>query len=143
MDEIRTFDPTDRAAYRHWSEERVRFADLDALGHVNNNAIGVYFESGRLEFFRTVGLHEEGTSQATVVARLAMEFLTEIRYPSRLDIGTRPVQVGRSSFTYRQGLFVDGRCVATAETVSVLFNLQTRRSEPLSDEQRSRIAAWL
>src|SRR3546814_10515686 len=116
MGQHTTFDPADRASYRHWSEERMRCSDLDVLGHANNNAIGVYFETARLEFFRQVRLHDGAENQATVVARLAIDFLAELTFPNRLEIGTRPVRLGNSSFTYRQGIFVAERCIATAET---------------------------
>ncbi|HET8728516.1 MAG TPA: thioesterase family protein [Alphaproteobacteria bacterium] len=138
-----TFDPADRASYRHWTEERVRFADLDPLGHANNNAIGVYFETARLAFFRDLQLHEGIEDQATVVARLAIDFRAELTFPNRLEVGTRPVRLGNSSFTYVQGLFAGAACVATAETVSVLFNLKTRRSDRLTDAQRNRLSAYL
>lgn len=136
------FDPTDRGSYRHWADERVRFSDLDPLGHVNNNAIGIYFESGRLAFFDAVRLHEGLDHQRSVVVRLAIDFRAELTWPASLDIGTRLVRLGSSSLTYAQGLFADGRCIATAETVSVLFDLRSRRPEALGQDQRDRLSAW-
>ena len=41
------FDPRARASYRAWVQIPIRFSDQDLLGHVNNNAIGVYFEHAR------------------------------------------------------------------------------------------------
>src|SRR5919112_664081 len=38
----------DPSFYRHWIEDRVRFADLDPLGHCNNAAIGGFFEAPRV-----------------------------------------------------------------------------------------------
>lgn len=140
-------DPADPAGYRHWTAERVRFSDLDPLGHVNNNAFGVYFETARLGFFEAARLHEAANGagarrEATVVARLTIDFLAELGYPAELRVGTRLSRLGRSSFTYRQGLFRDDQCFATAETISVLFDLETRRPKPLSDAQRDRLAAF-
>lgn len=142
MDQTPPFDPADRASYRHWTEETVRFADLDPLGHANNNAVGVYFETARVTFLREIGLLDGADGQGTVVVRLAIDFRAELTFPNRLAIGTRLIRLGTSSFAYRQGLFVGDRCIATAETVSVLFNLGTRRADPLTGRQRSRLAAW-
>jgi acyl-CoA thioester hydrolase len=141
------FEPTDRAAYRQWTPERVRFADLDPLGHVNNNAFGVYFETARLGFFDAARLHEEANrggarNEATVVVRVAIDFRAELGYPADLDIGTRLTRMGKSSFTYVQGLFVGDTCHATCETISVLFDLMTRGTKPLSAAQRARLAAF-
>lgn len=144
------FDPADPAAYRQWTGERVRFSDLDPLGHVNNNAFGVYFETARLGFFEAVRLHQEANAgtgvesrrEATVVARLTIDFLAELGYPADLRVGTRLSRLGRSSFAYRQGLFSGDRCFATAETISVLFDLRDRKPKPLSPAQRERLTAF-
>jgi len=144
------FDSAARDSYAHWTPERVRFSDLDPLGHVNNNVFGVYFETARLAFFAATRLHAEAYEgravgerrEATVVARLTVEYRAELGYPAELEIGTRLVGLGGASFTYRQALFVGTTCHAVAETVSVLFDLTTRRSRPLSPEQRGRLAAF-
>lgn len=136
-------DLTDRSTFRFWSTERVRFSDLDALGHVNNNAIGIYFESSRLAFFEHETLYEGVPGTASVVARLAIDFLAEIPYPAAPEIGLRVTRIGGKSFTYVQGLFLGARCHATAETVSVMFDRTTRRSQPLTDRQKAILAGYL
>jgi len=131
------FDPADPASYPFWSSEQVRYSDQDPLGHVNNNAYGVYFETARLDFFLAADLrHGSMADAAGVVRRLDMEFLRELTWPSKLRIGTRLVGLGSSSFTYRQGLFVGEICHALAFTVSVAFDLKTRSKVVLTDSHR-------
>src|SRR3546814_12432011 len=48
-------DPADPASYQFWTEARLRYADLDPLSHVNNNAIGVCLENGRVYLLRASG----------------------------------------------------------------------------------------
>jgi acyl-CoA thioester hydrolase len=141
------FDPAKRDAYRQWTPERVRFADLDALGHVNNNAFGVYFETARISFADAARLHVDANRdgkqvEATVIVRITIDFLAELDFPADVEIGTRLIRMGKTSFTYAQGLFVGDQCHATAETISVLFDLATRRPKPLSEGQRERLAAF-
>ena len=50
----------DPSFYRHWIEDRVRFADLDPLGHCNNAAIGGFFESSRVALFADAGYSAGG-----------------------------------------------------------------------------------
>jgi len=52
---------------------------------------------------------------------------------------TRVLSIGRSSFTFGQGVFKDELCVATAESVGVQMNGETRRSQPLTPA----MIAWL
>lgn len=134
------FDPASPASYAHWSEERVRYSDTDAMGHVNNNAYGIYFETARLFFFRDSGIRL-GERRSVVVVRITMNFLRELTWPNDVRVGTRMTRLGGKSFTYAQGLFVGDRCHATAETVSAMFDLETRQSFPVPDELRQRFAA--
>ncbi|MEO1224936.1 MAG: thioesterase family protein [Pseudomonadota bacterium] len=132
------FDPIDPASYPLWSAETVRYSDQDPLGHVNNNAYGIYFETARLDFFQAADLrHGTMADAAGVVRRLDMEFLRELTWPSDLRIGTRLVGLGKSSFSYRQGLFVGDVCHALAFTVSVGFDLKTRSKVVLTDAHRT------
>jgi acyl-CoA thioester hydrolase len=74
-------------------------------------------------------LASEGRS--FVIARLLIDFRAELLWPGSVNIGTGVVRVGRSSFTLAQGMFNDGRLVATTEATIVMVDKQTRRSTPL------------
>ncbi len=139
MTETAEPDWTDPSAYRHWCAQQMRFADMDVLGHINNVAICVYLESARVAYFEAARLRQERPGLSTVVAHLAVTFVDELTFPGTAQIGTRLTRLGRASFAYRQGVFKDGRCAATADTVSVLFDLDERRSTPLTEGQRRRL----
>ncbi|ACJ00122.1 acyl-CoA thioesterase [Rhodospirillum centenum] len=130
-------------AYRIWVREHVRFADLDPLGHANNNSIGVYFESGRLGLHDAAGLPVLMRGTAVVLARLAIDFRAEIHFPNELRIGVGVLRVGRTSWTTGAGLFVDGRCCATSEAVTVLIDRETRRPIPLPADMRDALSEFL
>lgn len=101
------------------AHEKLRYADTDRQGHVNNAVFATMLETGRVELLYNPDrpLAELGCS--FVIARLSLDFLAEIRWPGRVDIGTRIAAIGRSSATLDQALFQDGACVATATTVIV------------------------
>ncbi|WP_207480802.1 acyl-CoA thioesterase [Arenibaculum pallidiluteum] len=143
-------DLRDARTYRYWIDEHVRFADLDPLGHANNNAIGAYFEASRVALFGAAGKplgggsgggSAAGTSPGTsvVLARIAIDFLAELRYGAALRVGTRVLAMGRTSVTLGAAVFADGRCAAASEGVCVLFDLATRRPTVLPDELRARL----
>ncbi|MGQ9368134.1 acyl-CoA thioesterase [Azospirillum sp. ST 5-10] len=133
-------DLTDPAGYAFWTEERVRFADLDAVGHVNNNAIGVYFEQGRVE------LLGEGFAAdvpwTVVVARTVTEFKAELLYPATVRVGLRVLRFGTTSLTLGCAIFHGDRLVATQEAVSVIVDRKTHRPLPLPDDLRARLAPY-
>jgi acyl-CoA thioester hydrolase len=126
--------------YTLWTYEKLRYADTDRQGHVNNAVFATMLETGRVELLYDpdAPLHSEGC--AFVIASLHLDFLTEITWPGNVDIGSRVATVGRSSVTIEQGLFQDGLCAATAYTVVVQVNERTRRSQPLSDSTVQRFS---
>jgi acyl-CoA thioester hydrolase len=113
------------------AHEKLRYADTDRQGHVNNAVFSTMLETGRVELLYNAErpLAEPGCS--FVIARLVLDFLGEIRWPGRVDIGTRVAATGRSSMTLDQALFQDGDCVATATTVIVNVNA-AGRGQPFS-----------
>ncbi len=138
MSTARPYDLQDAGFYAHWTKDVVRYADTDRQGHVNNAVFATFFESGRVAIlYPPEPLAPDGGS--FVIVHLTLDFLTEIRWPSEVSIGTTVLAIGRSSVTLGQGLFVDQQCVATAETVIVLTDDATRKSRPLPDRARAEL----
>ncbi|MFD1624404.1 acyl-CoA thioesterase [Azospirillum griseum] len=125
-----TTPPTPADFPRH-THDKLRYADTDRQGHVNNAVFATLFETGRVELlYDPAGpLHAE--NGAFVIARLAIDFVDEIRWPGAVDIATRVASLGRSSIRLEQALFQDGRHVASAESVIVHVDQGDRRSRPL------------
>lgn len=117
--------------------DKVRYADTDRQGHVNNAAFSTFLETGRVEFLYDPHSPLTADNASFVIASLSLKFVTEINWPGRIDIGTGVIKIGSSSLTLYQGLFQDGRCVATSESVIVQIDEQTKKSRPLSDQART------
>jgi acyl-CoA thioester hydrolase len=130
---------TERASYRIWTYDKLRYNDTDRQGHVNNAVFATFCETGRVAFLYDKSLALAAPGCSFVVARLAIDFRAELYFPGTIDIGTRVLKIGRSSFVVGQGVFNGELCAATAETVGVQTNDETRRSQPLAPE----MIAWL
>lgn len=130
------FDPAQPGSYGFWLDETVRYADIDRLGHVNNNAFGVYFEDVRVNFFSNLNIFRPEAEQAVVVARTVNEFRRELHHPSRIRIGLRVARVGNSSVTLFSGVFRDDILIATQEAVCVIVDSAAHRPVKVSDESR-------
>jgi acyl-CoA thioester hydrolase len=130
----------DPAAYKYWIGERVRFADIDAQGHINNNAYNVYIEGCRFDFFRQIGLIDSG--KYAVLVRIEVEYLAETMYGAEIRVGLRVSKIGRSSFTLESAVFSGDRCVATSIAVQVRMEAATRRPVELTDDEKAKLAAY-
>ena len=122
---------TDRANFTVWNRDTLRLCDLDHQYHVNNAVHAVLFTNGRYDFIqRNLRPHVAGEAPLAL-ARITIEYLNEMHHPGEVECGTLIRRVGRSSVTFGQALFNEGRCAAVAESVMVLLDAKTRRPTPL------------
>jgi acyl-CoA thioester hydrolase len=121
--------------------DTIRYADTDRQGHVNNAVFATWCETGRTLFLYDPDQPLAPAGAGFVIARLAIDFRAEAHWPGRVEIGSRVTMISRSSFSFAQGIFQAGRCVATAENVIVLVDQSTRRSRPLSEDLVRRLEA--
>jgi acyl-CoA thioester hydrolase len=123
--------------------DNVRYADLDPNQHVNNAVYASYFETGRVTLMkdRAYGLMPEGFSWMMV--RLDMHFRAELRWPGQIEMGLGLVKFGRTSVTFDQVVFCEGKCVASAQGVSVFIDEAARKPTPLTAEIVAAFQPWL
>lgn len=131
------------SAYPLQTYEKLRYADTDRQGHVNNAVFSTMFETGRVELLYASEEPLWTPGCAFVIASLQLDFLGEITWPGRVEIGTRVLSVGRSSLTLEQGLFQNDACCATAKTVIVQMDETSRRASPLSPATTGRLQALM
>jgi acyl-CoA thioester hydrolase len=122
--------------------DNVRFADLDPNHHVNNAVYATYFETGRVTLMkdRKYGLMPEGL--AWIMVRLDIHFRAELKWPGSIEMGLGVSKFGRTSVTFDQVVFSEGRCVASSQSVSVLIDEISRRPTPLTDEIKKNFEPW-
>ena len=122
--------------------DNVRFGDLDPNQHVNNAVYATYFATGRVTLMkdRTNGLMPEGVTW--IMVRLDMHFRAELRWPGTIEMGLGVVKFGRTSVTFDQVVFSEGKCVASAQSVSVLLDEATRKPMSLTPEIIENLQRW-
>lgn len=144
MERTGEFPALERAAYRHWTALDTRFSDLDALGHVNHARIATYIETGRVAIAQEAGLLLPGAERLVVIVRLEIDYRAEVMHPHRLDIGTRVLRQGNSSFDLAAAIFVPGAesPAATARAICVTLDPTTRRSAAMPPRLREVLSLY-
>lgn len=130
-------------AYPFRTFEKLRYADTDRQGHVNNAIFSTMLETGRVELLYSSQPSLCAPGCTFVIASLQLDFLGEINWPGTVEIGTGVLSVGRSSVTMKQALFQEGACRATARTVIVQMDESSRKSSPLTSNASERLAALM
>ena len=111
---------------KHHTKIPVRFADIDAMGHVNNAVFLNYFEQARIDFFKSrVGTDWDWKNQGIVLARNEIDYLLPVLMNDDVMIETSVLEIGRKSMTIgfvvydgqvedMQRQFARGKCVLVA-----------------------------
>jgi acyl-CoA thioester hydrolase len=113
--------------------ERVRFRDCDAMGHVNNAVFSTYLEEARIDVL--------GGLAPFILARVEIDFRSQLRAGEEIEIGSRCSRIGSKSFDLEHQIRADGRVVADAKSVLVAYDYETEASVPLTDAMRRRLGA--
>jgi len=123
--------------------DNVRFADLDINQHVNNASYASYFETSRVTLMKDAanGLQPDGFGW--VMVRLDINFRAELHWPGKIELGLGVAKIGRTSVSFDQVVFSEGKCVASARAVNVLVDQVTRKPVPLTNEIRANFLRWL
>jgi len=120
---------------RYQSKQYVRWDDLDAFGHVNNAVYLTYAQEARFAWSDILEM---------VVARAEVDFIAPIYDGDTfLDIELWVSAIGNSSFTMTYELKMKGEVVARVKTVQVTVDMSTKKSSPISDEQRAFLTKYL
>ena len=109
----------------------IRFSDQDSLAHINNVALAQYFEVARTAYVYDVIRAAGPDAQRDVefiLARVVIDFRSELHYPGSVDVGARISRLGNKSMTSGYGIFSGDRCIATSEAVNVFYDMKTRSS---------------
>jgi acyl-CoA thioester hydrolase len=115
---------------------RIRWRDIDALGHVNNAVYLTYLEELLNAYLGPV-LGDEWVS-----ARIELDFRSEVRLSDVEVIARASIErIGTSSITTAVVLELpDGTVALEGRAVLVAWDLQTRRSRPLTAAERQALA---
>jgi acyl-CoA thioester hydrolase len=128
--------------YHYWINEEVRFHDLDAYNHVNNNVIGIYFETARMRWLEEIQPKGWTTGAHFVLAKNTIHFLRELTYPNSVRIGQQILRVGNTSMMSAGGVFLGDTAVALGETLSVWIGSKSRAPEPIREDVRQALGRY-
>ncbi|MDX2001462.1 MAG: thioesterase family protein [Chitinophagales bacterium] len=135
-------------AFRHCTPIQIRFADLDALNHVNNANFLSYIELARIAYFQQItggdmGLGDEGL----ILAKATVDFKQPIRLNDQIVVYTRCSKIGNKSFDLEYEILNekgDGQKIlmASAHTVIVCIDYTTGKTVAVPQAWRDKMIAY-
>lgn len=120
--------------------DRVRFGEIDALGHVNNAAYLKFFETLRVTYLTDYQVHDyqsDAPRPRIVVKSVTLDFHAELKITDYIACA-RTTEMRRTSFLQTYGLYSDGQLKTTGTAVVVFLN-EDGTKMPLPDDLRQRL----
>ena len=111
-----------------------RFAETDALGHINNTVLPVWFEQARTPIFKFFTPSLDVNNWQLILAKIEVEFVAEIFYGSEVEIRTSVEKVGTSSILIYQEVWQGSKQVVKGKATMVHFDHQKKKSKPIPNK---------
>ena len=137
-----SFDLADRGIYGFATSEHLRFADVDANGHINNGAFLQLLENARVSYMRAI-VRTGLPRFRVVVGRLEIDFKLQMFFPGRATACARLIEVHARKCVIGHALFDgEGQCTAVLKAIMVSLDERTHRSTPFDPTVRSALEKY-
>jgi acyl-CoA thioester hydrolase len=103
------------------------------MGHVNNAVYSTFLEESRIAVL--------GGLADFILARVEIDFRSELRAGEEIEVRTRCSRIGTKSFELEHEIHADGRLAAEARSVLVGYDYERGQSAPLSNAVLDRLSA--
>lgn len=120
-----------------------RFSETDALGHISNTTLPVWFEAAREGIFRRIHPSLSLDDWPMIIARYEIDLKRQMFLGAAVTVKSGIEALGNSSLTVYQEAWQHDQLAAVGRTVLVHFDYSTQRSVPLTDAMRDRLADLL
>jgi acyl-CoA thioester hydrolase len=132
-----TFDLADRGIYGFSTSEHLRFADLDANGHINNGSFIEMLENARVSYLRQI-VRAGLPRFRLVIGRIEADFKRQMFYPGTATACARLIEAHQRKVVIGQALFDgEGNCTAVQKVIMVSLNEETHKSTPFDPAVRA------
>lgn len=120
----------------------IRYADIDAQGHVNNAVYFSFLEQARIEYMRMLGIwrvEDNFLSIGTIVAEATCSYKRPILLGDQVLVWARVSRLGNKSYDFEYRITANGEEAATARTVQVAYDYATSQSIRVPDDWRAKV----
>lgn len=114
-----------------------RFVETDALGHINNTVLPVWFEDARTPLFEMFCPGMDPNNWHLIIAKIEVDFLGELFYGKTVEIRTYMKKIGNSSMVIGHEAWQEGEMRAEGSAIMVHFDHDTKSSKPIPDNIRT------
>jgi acyl-CoA thioester hydrolase len=122
-----------------------RFGDADALGHINNTAPALWFETARRPIFEMFcpELRFSIETFPFILAHSDYDFAGELFFQHEVEIRTWISRIGGKSFTISHEARQEGKVCVKGNAVIVCYDFIAKHTVPVPEDKRKLLEAHL
>lgn len=112
---------------------QIRFSDIDALGHINNNIYFSFFDLAKVDYFDRIRGSVSWTEGTIVIAHLEVDYLSSVFYKEKVTVDSKIIKIGNKSGQFLQQLRNEKtgeiKCICTS--TFVYLDTSTHKPAPI------------
>jgi len=116
-----------------------RFSDTDALGHINNTMVPVWFEGARDPVFKLFTPELNLNEWPLILAKIDVSFFQQMFYGQAIEVRTYISRIGGASFDVYQELWQNDEKCASGFAVMVNFCYQDQSSQKIPEKIKTEL----
>lgn len=122
-----------------------RIGETDALRHITNTALPLWFESGRNELFKIFNPENELTYRKwnLILVHMDFNYLRQTYFGYDVEIRTYITKIGKTSFTVLHEAWQNGFLRSNGKAVIVYYDFVRQESKIIPEEIRSELKKHL
>ena len=132
--------------FEHSTKIRVRYGETDQMGYMYYGNYAQFYEVGRVEMLRSLGLTYSGMEASGVmmpVVELSCKYLKPALYDEEITVKVIVKEMPRIRIHFTYELYNEKQeLINTGETLLVFVNMQTNRPCLAPEDFRNKIKAF-
>jgi acyl-CoA thioester hydrolase len=120
-----------------------RFSDTDALGHINNTMVPIWFEGARDDVFKWFTPNLDLSQWKLILAKIEVNFHGQMFYEKEIEVRTYIGRIGGSSFDVYQEIWQQNELRSSGIAVMVHFDYQQQKAVKIPQEIVDKMSEYL
>ena len=123
-----------KSEFKFFINIETRWADMDCIGHINNATFLTYVETARIKLIEKLGFSD----LPIIMASIKIDYVNQLKYPSKIEIGQKISRLGNSSFDILTGIYNkdSGKLITISTTTLVCYDYNSQKSLKIPTEIR-------
>ncbi len=116
---------------------QIRFSDCDMLQHVNNAVYLQYFETARINFFKSEIPTWDWKKKGIILLKNVVEYKLPLLLTDKCEVEVNCIHIGSKSFTLSYDLKVDDVLKSYGESILVCFDFYENKTIELPENLKA------